>query len=110
MSGQEKKRQRIYDLIDAETKPKFLCLPKQRKSLQKKSFLRKSGCGGLNKKWKEGFFFNCSPTTSIRKHANELKVHEKIVWTAIKQNFSLGYTKRGVLENKTNTTSHPNMG
>ena len=33
MSEQEKKRQRIYDLLNAETKPKFLCLPytKQRK-------------------------------------------------------------------------------
>ena len=26
MSGQEKKGQRIYDLLNAETKPKFLCL------------------------------------------------------------------------------------
>ena len=33
MSEQEKKWQRIYDLLNAETKPKFLCLPytKQRK-------------------------------------------------------------------------------
>ena len=38
MSKQEKKRQRIYDLLNAETKPKFLCLPytKQRKSLYHK--------------------------------------------------------------------------
>ena len=27
MSEQEKKRQRIYDLLNAENKPKFLCLP-----------------------------------------------------------------------------------
>ena len=27
MSKQEKKQQSIYDLLDAETKPKFLCLP-----------------------------------------------------------------------------------
>ena len=27
MSEQEKKRQRFYDMIDAETKPNFLCLP-----------------------------------------------------------------------------------
>ena len=26
MSEQEKKRQRIYDLLNAETKPKFPCL------------------------------------------------------------------------------------
>ena len=33
MSEQEKKRQRIYDLLNAETKLKYLCLPytKQRK-------------------------------------------------------------------------------
>ena len=33
MSEQEKKWQRIYDFINAKTKPKFLCLPytKQRK-------------------------------------------------------------------------------
>ena len=60
MSEQEKKQQRIYDLLNAETKPKFLCqlYTEQRKNfLQKKSFLRKKGSGGeLNKKWKEGFF------------------------------------------------------
>ena len=58
MSEQEKKRQEIYDLLNAETKPKFQSLPytKQRKNfLQKKSFLRKSGSGRLNKKCKEGF-------------------------------------------------------
>ena len=54
------------------------------------------------------------PTTSIRKHANESRVHEKTVGTAIKQDLSpdlnlLGYTRRGVLENKTNTTSHQNV-
>ena len=27
MNEQEKKRQRIYDLLNAETKPKILCLP-----------------------------------------------------------------------------------
>ena len=27
MSEQERKRQWIYDLLNAETKPKFLCLP-----------------------------------------------------------------------------------
>ena len=52
---QEKKWQRIYDLLNAENKPKFLCLlyTKQRKLfffLQKKSSLRKRGIGGLNKK------------------------------------------------------------
>ena len=48
MSKQEKKRQRIYDLLDAETKLKFLCLlyKKQRKTFPEKSFLRESGIGG----------------------------------------------------------------
>ena len=42
------------------------------------------------------------PTTSIRKHANELKVHEKTVRTAIKQDLnpdvnSFGYALWGVI-------------
>ena len=45
MSEQEKKQQRIYDLLNAEIKPKFLCLlyTKQRKILQNRSFLREKG-------------------------------------------------------------------
>ena len=54
MSELEKKRSRIYDLLN-ETKPKFPCLPytKQRLLflgvffLQKKSFLKKRKSGGL---------------------------------------------------------------
>ena len=51
------------------------------------------------------------PTTSIRKHANELKVHKE----TLKQDLSpdhcpLDYAIWGVLENKTNATSHPNIG
>ena len=52
---------------------------------------------------------------SIRKHANELKVYEKIVMKEIKQDLSpvhktFVYTIWVVLENKTNATSHPNIG
>ena len=52
---------------------------------------------------------------SIRKHTNELKVYEKTLRTTIKQDLSrelnpLDYTVWGVLENKTNATSHSNMG
>ena len=52
---------------------------------------------------------------SIRKYANELKVHEKTGRTAIKQDLSpdlnpLDYTIWDVLEDKTNATSHPNIG
>ena len=54
MIEQEKKLQRIYDLLNAETKPKFLCLPytKQRKNFffTEKEFLSKSGSEELNKK------------------------------------------------------------
>ena len=55
------------------------------------------------------------PTTSTRKHANELKVHKKTVKTAIEQDLSpdvnpLDYAICGLLENKTNATSHPNIG
>ena len=55
------------------------------------------------------------PTTSIRKYMNELKVQEKTVRTTIKQDLSLNlnpldYAIWGRLENKTNATSHPNIG
>ena len=51
MSEQEKKRQRIYDLLNAETKPKFPCLlyAKQGNFFQKKSFIKKKGSGRLSK-------------------------------------------------------------
>ena len=58
MSEQEKKRQRIYDLFDAKTKI----------FLQKKSFLRKGGSGGLNKKWKEGFLTSLATAIKKRPH------------------------------------------
>ena len=55
------------------------------------------------------------PTTSIRKQANDFKVHEKTVRTAIKPDLSpdfnpLDYAPWGILENKTNAISHPNIG
>ena len=79
MSEQEKKQQRIYDLLNAKTKPKFLCLmyTKQKDFLQKKCFLRQRGSGRLNKKRKEGFLaaltitIKKDQTTSIKKPANE---------------------------------------
>ena len=57
MTEQEKKRQRIYDFLDAETKPKFLCLPhtKQRKENTEKELFKESGGGGWNKERKERF-------------------------------------------------------
>ena len=55
MREQEKKRKRIYDLLHAGIKQKFLCQPytKQRKNLPKKSFLRKNRSGGLTKNEKK---------------------------------------------------------
>ena len=54
-------------------------------------------------------------TTSIRKYANELKVIKKTERTVIKQDLSpnvnpLDYAIWGILDNKTNATSHPNIG
>ena len=89
------------------------------KYLQKKGFLRKRESEELCKKWKEGFSTALASaikkyhTISIRKHANEWKVHEKTERTAIRQNLSrnlnlLDYAIWSVLENKTNLISHPN--
>ena len=61
MSEQEKKQQRIYDLLNAETQQKFLY---QQHTKQLKSFLfiekelfKENGLGRIEQK--EGFF-NCS--------------------------------------------------
>ena len=46
MNEQEKKQQRIYDFLNAKTKPKFLCLPytKQKEFfLQKKELYKEKG-------------------------------------------------------------------
>ena len=120
MSEQEKKRPRIYDLLNFETKPKFLCLPYKKQRIffyRKRTFKGEKGVG-TEQKTKSFRFFLFSPpsalataikkdpTTSIRKHANELKVHEKTVRTTIKQDWSpdlilLDYALLGILENKT---------
>ena len=72
----------------------------------------------IEQKQNEGLFtalampIKKNPTTSIRKYANELKVHEKTVRTAIKQDLSqnlLDYVIWDVLKNEINATSHPNM-
>ena len=123
MCEQEKKQQRIYDLLNAKAKPKFHCLQytKQTKIFHWEDFfLRKRRNGGLNTKWKENFLtaltmaIKKDPSMSIRKYANELKVHKKILRTAIKQDLSpdcnpLDYAMWCVLENKTNATFHPNI-
>ena len=61
---------------------------------EKGLLLRKGESGGLNKKRKEGFLsalvtaIKKDPTMSIRKHAYELKVHEKTERTVIKLNLN----------------------
>ena len=60
------------------------------------------------------YTFKKGLTTSIRKHANKLKVHKKTVRTVIKQDLSSDfnppdYAMWSILENKTNATSHPNI-
>ena len=112
-------------MLNAEIKPKFYFLPFTKQInfifFTQNSFLRKSGRGGLNKKWKEGFLTSLptaikkDPTRSRRKYANELNVNVKIVRTAIKEDFSpdlkpLDYAVCGVLKNKRNATSDLNIG
>ena len=61
MSEQEQKRQRIYELLNAETKPKFRCLlyTKQRKYFyRKKAFQGKGGGWRIEQKTKK--LFHCS--------------------------------------------------
>ena len=88
----------------------------RKKDLTEKQLFKEKGSGGLNKKRKEGFLTALATvikkdlTTSIRKNANELKVDVKI-----KQDLSPvlnlpDFTRWGVLENKTNETSHSNTG
>ena len=57
MSEQEKKRQRIYDLLQSRPSQPFFVyhIQKKEKIHKKIDFLRKRGTGGLNKEPKEGF-------------------------------------------------------
>ena len=60
MSELEKKHQRIYDLLHAETKPKLIFLPytKQRKNFfRKRAFTEKDKRRIVQKKNEKSFFF-----------------------------------------------------
>ena len=61
MSEQEKKQQRIYDLLNAETKPKFLyqSYTKQRKIFSEKELFKEKGEWRSEQKMKRRLF-NCS--------------------------------------------------
>ena len=103
MSEQEKKRQRTYELLNAETKPKSLCLLhtklRKRFTKKKKNFFRKKGSWRLNnnkkkKNEKKAFLtalalaIKKDPTTSIGKHCNKLKDLKKTMRIPIKQDLS----------------------
>ena len=80
--------------------------------LTEKELFKKNWEWRIEQKRKEGYFLNAfataikkDPSTSIRKHVNEVNIHEKIVRTAISQDLRpdlnlLDYTLWGVLENK----------
>ena len=78
-----------------------------------KVLFKEKGEWRIEQNQKEGFL--TALAMSIRKHVNELKVHKRTLRTAIKQDLSpdfnpLDYAICGILENKTNATSHPNIG
>ena len=95
------------------------CIQSKENFFTEKELFKEKGSGGLNEKKTKRRLFNCScyghlegPHMTIRKHANELKVHMKTVRTAIKQDLSpdskpLDYAICGVLkrQNKCNFTS-----
>ena len=72
--------------------------------LQKKSFFKEKGEWKIEQKRKEGFLtalttvIKKDPTKSIRKHANELKVHKKKLWRQQRQDWTpdLDYALWGV--------------
>ena len=76
MNEQEKKRQRIYDLLKTETKLNFLCLPytKQKIVFTEKDLFKEKGKWLTEQKLREGFLtafatvIKKDPTTPIRKH------------------------------------------
>ena len=61
MSEQEKKWQRIYDLLNAESKPKFLSLPytRQGKNFTEKELFKEKLEERIKQKLKR-MLFNCS--------------------------------------------------
>ena len=85
MSKIEKKQQRIYDLLNVKTKPVSLSTiyKAKKKIFTEKELLKEKGERKIEQKRKEDFLnaliqeIKKDSTTSIRKHANELKVHKK---------------------------------
>ena len=112
---------RIYDLLNAKPNQSFFTyrIQSKEKLSSEKSFLKEKGKQRVEKKIKRRLF-NCfrngdyeGPTASIRKHAIELKVHEKTMKTAIKQDLSSDHkTPVRCMRRftKTKAASHPNIG
>ena len=110
-------------MLNAETKPKYLLstLYKAKNFFYRKRVFLRKRVWKTEQKTKRRLLTALAavimkePRTSIRKHTNELKVHEKTMRTVIKQDLSsdlnlLHYVIWGVLKNKPNATSHPNIG
>ena len=98
-----KKRKDKESTISLTPKPShnFFVYPIQIKEINftEKEFLRKRKSAGLNDKQREAFLpalataiKKDSTTSLIRKHANEFKVYEKTMRTAIKQDLSQALT------------------
>ena len=94
---------------------------KEKTFTEEKIFKEKGEWNGRVNRKKKGFLtavgraIKKNPKTPKIKNANELKVLEKTLKAAIKQDFSpdrnpLDYVILDVLGNKTNTTSHQNVG
>ena len=89
MKEQEKKWQRIYDLLNTKTKSKFLCLlyTKQRKIFYRKG---KVGMEDWTKNKKKAFLtalataIKKNHTMSIRKHTNQLRVYGIHIFSSLK--------------------------
>ena len=104
--------------------PKFLWLPytKQAFLFTDKELLRKREGGGLKKSKQNerrlltplATVIKKGPTTSIRKHDNGVKVHEKTMRISIKQDLSPDLkhliTRYVFFLKQTNATSNPNIG
>ena len=97
MSEQEKKRQRIYDLLNVETKANVILWNIYKANtvflkifFTEQELFKEIGEWRIEQKTKDGFLTALAtavkkdPTMSTRKHANELKVHEKTVKRPIK--------------------------
>ena len=95
MSEKENNRQNVYDMLNAETlyKTKIFFFTEM-ELLKGKWRIEQKFC---NEGFLTGFAtaIRNNPSTSIREHPNELKVHEKTARTAIKQDSSQGLNLLG---------------